>query len=310
MNEVNPCPICGLDSKIQNLGGGPNVECLRCGKFKVNDMAEGSLTSWPLPQKANLSGWVRENPNVTLSSDLLTSLANLRSPSVGEKADKLLLFLSHTHPKPGQRIRFNTQTAFDTIPYDKALYAVCWCQDQEEFLYILHGYLRDEKKFLNTDHRPHAAGYIITPSGWSHLHSSTKGNSNSQIGFIAMWFDDSVNGAWTAIAQGVRAARYDPLRIDKKEHNNKIDDEIIAGIRRSKFLVADFTGHRGGVYFESGLAIGLGLPVIWLCRNDELEKTHFDTRQYNFIVWKGDKLTELSNDLQNRIEATIGRGSF
>ena len=91
-------------------------------------------------------------------------------------------------------------------------------------------------------------------------------------------------------------------------HNNKIDDEIVAGIRRSKFLVADFTSHRGGVYFEAGLAIGLGLPVIWLCRKDELEKTHFDTRQYNFIVWETDQAVELSRALQNRIEATIGRG--
>lgn len=123
-----------------------------------------------------------------------------------------------------------------------------------------------------------------------------------------MWFSDSVSDAWKAIDVGIRAAGYAALRIDQKEHNNKIDDEIVAGIRRSRFLVADFTGHRGGVYFEAGLAAGIGLPVIWLCRKDELEKTHFDTRQYNFIVWEADKLPELSVTLQNRIEATIGRG--
>ena len=36
------------------------------------------------------------------------------------------------------------------------------------------------------------------------------------------------------------------------EHINRIGDEIISQIRRSKFLIADFTGHRGGVYFEAG----------------------------------------------------------
>ncbi len=123
-----------------------------------------------------------------------------------------------------------------------------------------------------------------------------------------MWFDKSVDPAHAAIEAGIRSSGYEPLRIDRKEHNNKIDDEIVAGIRRSKFLVADFTGHRGGVYFETGFATGLGLPVIWLCRQDELEKTHFDTRQYNFIVWEADKLAELSKALQNRIEATIGYG--
>ena len=33
----------------------------------------------------------------------------------------------------------------------------------------------------------------------------------------------------------------EPVRIDQKERLNKIDDEIIAEIRRSRFLVADFT---------------------------------------------------------------------
>jgi nucleoside 2-deoxyribosyltransferase len=62
------------------------------------------------------------------------------------------------------------------------------------------------------------------------------------------------------------------------EHINKIGDEIISQIRRSKFLIADFTGHRGGVYFEAGLAMGLGLPVFWTCRRDDLDKLHFDIR--------------------------------
>ena len=39
-------------------------------------------------------------------------------------------------------------------------------------------------------------------------------------------------------------------------------------IRKSKFLIADFTGQRGGVYYEAGFAYGLGLPVIWTCRKD------------------------------------------
>lgn len=48
------------------------------------------------------------------------------------------------------------------------------------------------------------------------------------------------------------------MMIGSKEHSNKIDDEIIGEIRRSAFIVADFTGHRGGVYFEAGFAMGLG----------------------------------------------------
>jgi nucleoside 2-deoxyribosyltransferase len=100
------------------------------------------------------------------------------------------------------------------------------------------------------------------------------------------------------------------LALDKKEHNNKIDDEIIAEILRSKFLVADFTCEkekvRGGVYFEAGFAMGLGIPVIWTVAKESLDDVHFDTRQYNHIVW--DKPETLRNLLKARIGAVIGDG--
>ena len=105
-------------------------------------------------------------------------------------------------------------------------------------------------------------------------------------------------------------AGYTAMRIDRKEHINKIDDEIIAEIRRSRFLVADFSqgddGARGGVYFEAGFALGLGIPVIYTCRKSDIDKLHFDTRQYNHIVWETPE--DLRTALKNRILAVIGEG--
>ena len=75
-------------------------------------------------------------------------------------------------------------------------------------------------------------------------------------------------------------------------------------------MVADFTqgktGARGGVYYEAGFAHGLGIPVIFTCRNESLDKVHFDTRQYNHIVWTDP--AKLRTDLRNRIAAVIGDG--
>ena len=130
--------------------------------------------------------------------------------------------------------------------------------------------------------------------------------NTSQV-FVAMWFDKSLTTLWSnAIEPAISAAGYRPLRIDAKEHNHKICDEIIAEIKRSKFLVADFTGHRGGVYYEAGFASGLGLPVILSCREDCLHDLHFDVRQYNTIVWKEGH--DLRVALERRIAATIGDG--
>ncbi len=126
-----------------------------------------------------------------------------------------------------------------------------------------------------------------------------------------MWFDDSMSESFeNGIDPAIVDAGYNPFRIDRKEHINKIDDEIIAEIRRSRFLVADFThgddGARGGVYYEAGFAHGLALPVIFMCRQDALNTLHFDINHYNHIVWKGS--ADLREKLKNRILAVIGEG--
>ena len=65
---------------------------------------------------------------------------------------------------------------------------------------------------------------------------------------------------------------------------------------------------RGGVYYEAGFAHGLGLQVIFTCRQDVIDKglIHFDTRQYNHIAWNTPE--ELRKRLADRIAGTIGDG--
>ena len=105
---------------------------------------------------------------------------------------------------------------------------------------------------------------------------------------------------------GILESGYEPVRVDRVEHINRIDDEIISKIKTAAFVVADFTGHRGGVYFEAGFALGLNTPVIWTCRQDDMRDLHFDIRQYNNIAWRTPE--KLAKDLQHRIEATVGKG--
>lgn len=113
-------------------------------------------------------------------------------------------------------------------------------------------------------------------------------NAESEKVFVAMWFDEQTNDAYN---NGIQPAietdcGYKSIRIDRKEYLGKVDDEIIAEIRESRFIVADFTGQRHGVYFEAGFAQGLGLPVIWTCHEDHVKELHFDTRQENHITWE------------------------
>ena len=126
-----------------------------------------------------------------------------------------------------------------------------------------------------------------------------------------MWFDGVMDGVYEeGVEPAIGAAGYKPMRIDRKQDVIKIDDEIIAEIRRSRFLIADFThgkhGARGGVYFEAGFALGLGIPVIYTCREDAIDSIHFDTRQYHHTAWKDP--ADLRDKLAKRILAIIGEG--
>jgi hypothetical protein len=88
---------------------------------------------------------------------------------------------------------------------------------------------------------------------------------------------------------------------------------IITHIRDSKFIVADFTKNRGGVYYEAGVAFGLGIDVVNVCDAACLDKEsddplHFDVRHLVFVPWKNDELSKFSEALCNHIVALHGRG--
>jgi hypothetical protein len=104
----------------------------------------------------------------------------------------------------------------------------------------------------------------------------------------------------------IRAAGFRPVRIDKEDYVGGITDEILAEIRRSRFVVADYTDQRNGVYFEAGFAEGLGLKVIPTCRVDEIDRLHFDIKHLNTLPWKS--AAELAEGLNRRIRAVIGAG--
>jgi len=120
-----------------------------------------------------------------------------------------------------------------------------------------------------------------------------------------MWFDPSMNEVFDlGISPAVTDCGFSiPLRIDRKEHNNQITDEIMAAIRDSQFMIADFTGHRSGVYYEAGFARGLGREIIYCCREDAFKERHFDTSVISHVVWTD--VHDLRKKLADRIKATI-----
>lgn len=90
--------------------------------------------------------------------------------------------------------------------------------------------------------------------------------------------------------------------------SGEIDDEIIVGIKRSRFVVADLTGNRPNVYYEVGYAHGLGLPVLLTCRHDSVNGLGFDIRQRRCITWEDGNWDPPMKELADWIKALIGPG--
>lgn len=301
------CFICKEDATVKTKLNYSEIQCRRCGEYIINDRSPETLIGeLNEEQIANISFWTHDNENPIIDSSNIETLKKLKTPTIEEKAKRIIIHFSKLNPKPGLYIKQNLNTP--------SFWSKIGCYDFGELEYLINVYLSENKGFIKGELRKDGvAGFKITPEGWAYLETLNETNSESQIGFVAMWFDESFQKVYElGIQKGIEEAGYQPLRIDYKEHNNRIDDEIIATIKNSKFLVADFTGQRGGVYFEAGYALGIGLEVIWLCKKEELDddKIHFDTRQYNFITWEEDKLNELKDSLRFRIERTIGKGSY
>ncbi len=295
------CLICNdSNAQVNDVNGINNIECRRCGTYMANQLfLESRPTSITVQQIGKVSGWVFEHPDVELTDEHWAQVLAIPDLGLGEKAEKLLRYLAKKFPRPNQDL--NYQASGEEL-------ACCYAADGSEGNFLFSKYLKEYKGYIS---QPTQGGQptTISPAGWDYLHSLRSKNSDSSIGFCAMWFDNSMDVVYTyAIESAIINAGYRPLRIDKHDHNNRIDDEIIVKIKQSKFLVADFTGDRGGVYFEAGYALGMGLPVIWTIHEDELPKVHFDTRQYSFILWNRSDLEKFRSNLKNRIIATIGKG--
>jgi hypothetical protein len=225
-------------------------------------------------------------------------------PTILERRDRLLDYMASSSPTIAPRIAIAGLVTETIRAHKAALAAYTACQDDTEVNELIR--FAKEDQLIGGSEILH-----LTFKAWTYIEDRRARQVSSIQGFVAMWFSPLMEVVYEkGFALAIRGSGYQPMRIDRKEHINKIDDEIIAEIRRSRFLVADFTSEpnqpRGGVYFEAGFALGLNIPVIWTCREDLVEQLHFDIRQFNQIVWTNPE--DLHQKLKNRISAVLGDG--
>ncbi|SRR5579883_1257118 len=292
------CKLCGKEAEGGEISGREayGMKCRTCGQYVITPEAyhsELKVAGYLLSAATRLA-W-DNGRRIEIQTEGQEQIASMvRRPSnLFEAIDNVIRTLYDGLERMDQRFVLD----------EEILYPIWVACDPNELGYWLNkaaelGYLELEG----------GSGYVEqflpTLSGWAravHLRETTPLGNQA---FVAMWFDDSMDDVWAnGIKPALERAGYSPMMLKAAQHNDNINDKIMAEIRRSSLVVADFTGQRGGCYFEAGFALGLGIPVVWCCKIEEKEKLHFDTKAYSHIFYSNP--ANLKELLYDRVQATV-----
>ncbi len=316
MNTTEICPVCRAPNTTRQSAGANTVElhCPRCGRFQIQALAETQLLNNrpAFPPTHLLSGLCRNmwdilNEKLLITVDLFKSWTELdaaakvavpRDTDLATKSEYLMRFM-----------RRKSKSLAETVVFSPNELSVGFCANKNELIFCLK-YLA-EKGLIEEDataKQQQGFPYRLTPAGWATLDSHAS-PPDKAVAMVCLIPGKEPDLFWTqGISAGITLAGLTPVRADSKECANKITDEIIVGIRKAHCVVADLTGQSQLVYFQAGLAIGLGKPVFWTCEATELadKKLMVDTRQQIITPWTRDKLSEFAARLAARIIASRG----
>jgi hypothetical protein len=299
------CALCQRgNAEVSSIRGRYEYEikCPRCGKYRLTREAKVNLRTTDADARLKLTWAARQASDLEAPLELSTDNIDDFVRSVVEphpptrKLDLVVQRVGRTIVALGESVTLNVITDWP----------VFYTRSQEECKNLIrHG----EQSLWTANWvsgNPHMVQVSLTPAGWDRFERLEAEKPKSDLAFVAMRFSEEMTVAYD---DGFHPALYElgyrPIRVDREEYLGKIDDFIFANIRKSGLLVADFTEMRSGVFFEAGFGMGLGIPVVWTCRKDfsGLLGEHFDTRQYNHLIWTDP--ADLKAKLRLRIEAAV-----
>lgn len=311
------CPICGGPAQVGNYQSRAATifRCRICGTGVMSHQAILGLLEIPPESRWCLQAYFRHQPTdgpdevVVKAGDLQRIIAEKSPYGPAEQLDLLLVSVADRTRALNLHSEFDLASDFPLI----------WAKGPGEVAYLARALVELE---LLEDGSPFVRGALaeleagrsanspllkLTSHGWKRVQELRAKPPITAQAFVAMHFAERTDAIYDeAIGPAIRQAGYKPYRVDRAQHTGRIDDEIVAQIRRSRFMVADFTGQRQGVYFEAGMMLGLGRTVIWLCKESERDGLHFDVRQYNTIFYSSPEPARAA--LTARILAVEGAG--
>ncbi|RYZ91471.1 MAG: hypothetical protein EOP04_00455 [Proteobacteria bacterium] len=322
-SRIGLCPFCLMSRKLVENAPSLNFSttgyiCNGCGKYYVSDaFNNGNPYIKPFKYKINCAAenvilqesgqyavWAGEDD--AAGANLNDKLVLRRLKIIGQKP------IAHSN-KMNELLLCLARKVSEENPFKEVLIAPkdrirAYIGDEAE----LHQWLLQMKVegwieclklgTMGVIEAVHSAGIRLTAKGWLYVESLSKG-IDSREAFVAMAFSKDMGAAREAMRSACRASGWEASLVDEKHFNEGITDEILTLIKRSAFVISDFTHHKNGVYFEAGFGRGLGKPTIHTVRKPEIDGTHFDTKHLNHICWDNEE--DLEKLLVDRIRATI-----
>lgn len=273
------------------------------GDFEIDIAAENRLKHLEPQARARLATLVlgaieRGRRPEAITSELIERAQAAEPAAMQDRLDRLLGWIGDAPSSIGRLLVWGE--------LDPRALAVSESTQSEELHEMLR-HLANQDLIRMSETFPQA-GVAVTPKGQMHI-EAVKSRVTSGRAFVAMWFSPETQALYDlSLRPAIEDAGYEPIRIDAVPTLEALDGQIRDEIRGADFVVADMThgvdGVRGSVYDEVGFAHGLGIPVIFTCRDDQMSQVQFDIRQYQRLRWT--EPDELRTQLREHIEQLIG----
>lgn len=335
-NESRRCPVCNSDGTSIQPSMGRNTlfyECPVCGHFELDMDIEDKRDMNHLASYLFYHAYFEKTDtapcyHTELSEEYCTQthekhknsslyrlpyhmdsrvIDNWYPKTFSEKIDMILLYLGKHEKHFGEELKFSfteleIMLFVDLHETDGNNYhrfrnsSICAEEARKVLKYLL------EERFLTVNYGIDGSiGISLAANGYKRIDELQRNKSTGNTALVAMKFGDETKPVREAIKHGIKEAGYTPIVYDEVENNDYIMPELLKSIRDSRFVVVDLSDYNNGAYFEEGYAMGIGKPVIQVCKKGVT--LHFDAAQKNTIVWATE--TELAERLTNRIKATI-----
>src|SRR5665213_1459412 len=178
------CPLCGRPAINEVMGQNFKIQCEQCGDFRLTDSAEKTIKNVDRRLRLKIGFWSRDQNDLgeklpTVDSYTKEFVSKLPDKTVMERAYRLLRFGISQQKDLGGRFRINA-------PQIVALTHSQSDGDVQELARLLF-----EMSWLHEGYKNGTAQ--ISPRGF--MHAGASNASESVKGFIAMWFDQSMDAA-------------------------------------------------------------------------------------------------------------------